>query len=283
VDDTKASFLDAAREVRPLLGESGMLHASRLRLPFFLSLLSLAPLGGGCLPTRGTMPTHTFRVEDEEGACAPEWSAADRATLSSKRERDEPVVASILGCHAEVLRDCTVPGRASAPRVVLATELEGPCVGATHVVRETASEHVEVRPLSLGDYRLTGTFRGLLLQPHGGPYETYDATMYLAQDGEHVTGVTRLSTVDEEYWGDLQFEGRLEGNVLFFADVNVLDEHVPMLAAWCAKGGYMVVDPRDGHLTGPWRAPLCAPGTLDLHRVPDRPRVLIPAQAVLDR
>ena len=178
-----------------------------------------------------------------------------------------------------MLTTCHVPGRASAKREVLASELEGPCIGATHVVREISNDRVELRPLSLGDYRLTGTFRGLMKQPQG-PYETYDATMYLAQDGTRVSGVTQLSTIDHEYWGDLLFEGRLEGNVLFFADLAVLDENLGFLMGWCAKGGYLLVDPRDGgHLTGPWFAPLCAPGTLDLHHIPDRPRVILPPQA----
>ena len=261
-----------------------MLDVLRLRLAFAVSLLFFA---AGCFPTRGTQPTQTFRLEDRGATCTrdslgdlrgPLWSAADRARLASKLQHDEPAVASVLGCHVEVLADCRAPGRSSAKGEVLARDLEGPCVGATDVVREVKDDHVELRPLSLGDYQLTGTFRGMMLQPKG-PYATYDATLYLAQDGARVSGVTRLATVDKEYWGDLLFEGRLEGNVLFFADVDVLDDNLGFWLAWCTKGGYLLVDPRDGHLTGPWRAPMCAPGTLDVRRVPDHPRVLLPPRA----
>ena len=48
---------------------------------------------------------------------------------------------------------------------------------------------------------------------------------------------------------------------------------------WCAQGGYMVIDARDGHLTGPARAPACMPGTLDLRRIADHPMVLLPRRA----
>jgi len=102
-------------------------------------------------------------------------------------------------------------------------------------VRTVGPQQVALEPLSLGDYRLTGTFRGVMHQP-AGPYAAYTTTLYLAQDGARVTGVTRLAALDGAYWGDLQLEGD----------------------------------------AGPWTAPWCAPGSFELHRVEDRPRVLLP-------
>ncbi|HSO40977.1 MAG TPA: hypothetical protein VLT33_50970 [Labilithrix sp.] len=240
-------------------------------------LLPLASVG--CLPTSGTLPTRTFRPGERSATCSPAsladptgplWSAESRRILEAKHAKDEPIVASVLGCHVEVLEGCR-----AQPGDLLAKDLDGPCTGATHVVLPVSKQHVELQALSLGDYRLTGTFRGVMRQP-AGPFTAYNTTLYLAQDGARITGVTRLETLDHEYWGDLRLEGRLVGNVVFFRDAAVLDEHVPLLGAWCAKGGYLIVDPRRGLVVGPWTAPFCAPGTLELQRVEDHPRVLLP-------
>jgi hypothetical protein len=220
------------------------------------------------------MPAHTFDPDAPNETCTATsptvLSAANRRTVEGMEAKGERAVASVLGCHVEILDGCR-----ARPGDALVKDLDGPCAGATHVARTVSPTHVELVPLSLGDYRLTGTFRGVMRQPDG-PYTAYTTTMYLAQDGARVTGVTRLQTLDGDYWGDLRLEGELVGNVLLFRDAEVLDEHVPFFGSWCAKGGYLIVDPRHGLLAGPWTAPFCAPGTFELGRVEDRPRVLLP-------
>lgn len=243
------------------------------RLALLLStLLPLATVG--CSPPRGTMPTRTFFPGAYDEKCTPgaitDLSPEGRRRVETKQAKGERAVASVLGCHVEVLEGCR-----AKPDDLLAEDVDGLCTGATHVVRTAGPQQVAFEPLSLGDHRLTGTFRGVMHQP-AGPYTAYTTTLYLAQDGARVTGVTRLATLAGDYWGDLRLEGELVGNVLFFHDVAVLDENVPPLGAWCAKGGYLIVDPRHGLAAGPWTAPWCAPGSFELHRVEDHPRVLLP-------
>jgi len=252
--------------------------------------------GVGCFPMRGTMPTHTFRPGESESAfgedahrdSVPRWSPAGLASLRGHLARGEPVVVSYLGDDAEVLVNCVAPGayrqiggRYELDRApVYVGALTGDCPQATHLVRGAPidlaavdDEHepgrlraaVELAPLSLGRYDLTGIWRGVMRQPHG-PYEVYDAILEIEHDGERVTGTTSLRTIDGAYRGVLRFEGRLEGNILYFADVLRLDDDFDMFAEWCMKGGYLLVDPRRDRLDGPWRACGCDPGTLHFAR-----------------
>lgn len=222
----------------------------KLLVPFFLSLDAAA-----CLPFGAAAPTTTFEPGKPDVPC----------TAPPKPEHDG--VVSVVGCQAKPLDRCR------AGETDLARDLEGECTGATHVARGG-----KLVALSLGDFRVTGTYHGVMSQPNG-PYESYDMTLWLAQDGQRVTGVTRLSTPDDKYFGDFHVEGRVEGNVIYLGDTELLDENLPFYLEWCSKSGYLFVDPKDGHLTGPWRAPWCHPGTLDAKRVEDHPRVIIPGRA----
>ena len=255
----------------------------------FLLLLLLAATG--CLPSRGTMPARTFCPDracaDEappEGG-APRWSKGSLEALRDRLARREPAIVRYLAGRAELLRGCTAPARylragdrleLDAP-TILAHTLDGECDEATHVVREAPlalasapdprimPTAVELAALSLGDHDLTGTWRGVMRQPHG-PYQAYDMALRVEHRGERVAGVTELRTLDGVYWGRMRFEGRLEGNILYFADAHLIDENLGPFLSWCMKGGYLIVDPRRDRLAGPWRAFMCAPGTLHLER-----------------
>ncbi|HEY8078846.1 MAG TPA: hypothetical protein VIF62_32160 [Labilithrix sp.] len=124
---------------------------------------------------------------------------------------------------------------------------------------------------------LTGTWQGKMLQP-GGPYESYIAVMWLAQDGKNVTGVTRVWTPDGRLFGDIRLEGCTSGNELRFADVELLDDNLPPWLGWCDKTASLSIDAHADRLTGAWHAGGCAPGTFDLHRVADHPRVILPGR-----
>lgn len=249
----------------------------------------------GCLPDRGTTPARTWRAEEPQATCDPleledpsgsGWSHDGAATLAEKADKREAVIVSALGCHVEVLPRCrsaaryehTKDGWSLAAATVSAKALEGDCTGATHVVRaalakkdgeRTVPGRVELAPLSLDDFRLTGVWRGVMRQPYG-PYEEYDVTMELAQDGNRVRGMTHLRTIDGAYWGELRFEGRLDGTTLFFHDAEIVDDNTGLFLGWCAKGGYLLVDPRAERARGPWRASLCMPGTMDVQFLGER-------------
>ncbi len=233
------------------------------------------------------------------------WTKTSRAALEAALDGDSPVVVSALGCRSEVLAGCRATGAYEVASVtpqpgergtirerweldragVSAEELSGACDGATHVVaaasvgslpgggaEDTAPLWLDLAPLGLGDFDLTGEWRGVMRQP-GGPYETYDLHMELEQHGARVRGTTQLGTVDGEYWGVLRFEGRLEGNTLYYADAEVIEDNLGIFLEWCTKGGYTLVDPRARRMKGPWRAPLCAPGSVEVERVaPAAPR-----------
>ena len=195
----------------------------------------------------------------------------------------------------------TIVGRWELSRgTVLAAELQGRCEAATHVVAgvdvgayvplageggsregdprvcleaETvagcdAPVRAQLSPLSLGSFELTGKWHGVMRQPRG-PYEVYDVVLDIEQQGRRVAGTSYLGTTDGVYWGKLRFEGRLEGNTLLFADARLIDDNLGPLLGWCLKGGFLIVDPRNESLHGPWRAFACAPGSLELLREPD--------------
>lgn len=270
----------------------------------FVTALGLQALA--CVPDRGTTPARTWRPEQPEATCEPleindpqssRWSRPGAAALASKVEKSEAVVVSAIGCNVDVLDRCRSTARykkasdgyALDATAVSAKALQGDCAGATHVVRTVAmkkdGEHatpkrVELVPLSLDDFRLTGVWKGVMRQPNG-PYEVYDVTMELAQDGDRVRGITHVTTVDNAYWGDLRFEGRLEGTTLFFHDAQIIDDNLGIFLAWCTKGGYLLVDPREERARGPWKASFCMPGTVDVQFLGER-RPLHPGTPVAE-
>lgn len=243
-----------------------------------------------CVPDRGTTPARTWRPEEPEAKCEPQeildpqssrWSRAGASALATKVDRSEAVIVSAIGCNVEVLDRCRSSARYHkandgyelTSNAVSAKSLEGECAGATHVVRtvsmkrdgdRSTPKRVELTHLSLDDFRLTGVWKGVMRQPHG-PYEVYDVTMELSQDGDRVRGITHVTTVDEAYWGDIRFEGRLDGTTLFFHDAEVIDDNLGIFLGWCTKGGYLLVDPREERARGPWKASFCMPGTVDVH------------------
>ncbi|NUO48249.1 MAG: hypothetical protein HOV80_05250 [Polyangiaceae bacterium] len=265
---------------------SASLHALFV-LPILLAAIP------GCVPVRGSMPAQTWRPGENEHECrggaaddatSSAWRERDRLALRAKLERGEAAVVSALGCRVEVLQQCHAGApveRAELDGVshfaveasgVLAQDLDGACTGATHVVESAAFSQkgrlmtVALAPLSLDGFDVSGTWTGVFRQP-GGPYETYELELELVQHGDRVTGSSRVATIDGEYWGNLAFEGRLEGNTLYFADAELVDDNLGIFLDWCMKGGYTVVDPRKGSMGGAWRAFACAPGTLELEQV----------------
>ncbi len=259
-----------------------------------------------CIPDRGTTPARTWRADQPETTCEPEeltnpqgsrWSHA--SALASRLEKSEAVVVSAVGCNVDVLDRCRSSARYKkagdgyelATSTVSAKTLEGDCAGATHVVRTVAMKtdgeqkmipkRVELAALSLDDFRLTGVWKGVMRQPHG-PYEVYDVTMELAQDGDRVKGITHVTTVDNAYWGDIRFEGRLDGTTLFFHDAEIIDDNLGIFLAWCTKGGYLLVDPREERARGPWRASFCMPGTVDVQFLGEK-KLLHPGAPVAAR
>ena len=248
-----------------------------------------------CIPDRGTTPARTWRPETPEASCdaqemldpqSSRWSRASANALATKVDRSEAVVVSAVGCNVDVLDRCRSSARYQKANdryeltadAVSAKSLEGDCAGATHVARTVSMlrdgdrarpKRVELARLSLDDFRLTGVWKGVMRQPHG-PYEVYDVTMELTQDGDRVRGVTHVSTVDDVYWGDLRFEGRLDGTTLYFHDAEIIDDNLGIFLAWCPRGGYLLVDPREERARGPWKASFCMPGTVDVHFLGER-------------
>jgi hypothetical protein len=237
------------------------------------------------MPARTFCPDRACAEEAPPEGGAPRWSRGSLEALRDKLARREPAIVRYLAGRAELLRGCTAPAkyRRAGDRLeldrptILAQTLDGECEQATHVVLaaplalssapdpQIVHSAVELAALSLGDHDLTGTWRGVMRQPHG-PYEAYDATLRVEHDGERVAGVTELRTIDGVYRGRLRFEGRLEGTILYFADARLIDDNLGPFLAWCLKGGYLIVDPRRNRLDGPWKASMCAPGTLHLER-----------------
>jgi hypothetical protein len=263
-----------------------------LRTLSFAVFVTSAGLSGCSLPA-ASIPDQTWRPGEEQG-CTPrlhgapsrgDWPKRDQLALRAKLEEGEVAVVSSLGCRVEVLKHCAIDGeleeqsRAHAIRFerasgsLLARDLEGACPDATHVVDEATFDQdgrlldASLRPLSLAGVDLSGSWEGVARQPYG-PYTKYDVRLDLRQTGDVVTGTTEIATPDGENWGRIKLEGKLDGTKLYFADVAMLDEDVDLFLAWCMKGGYAVIDPREGLMKGPWRAMGCSPGTIELDRAP---------------
>jgi len=272
-----------------------------------VSSLLLAASLAGCIPVAASMPTSTWRPGEEGATCQPgsyddvqgsAWSPSARRAAQAKLQNGEVVVVSALGCRVDVLQRCQVDDEVRrtdlgaaiaydlAGATVGAADLEGVCEGATHVVEAASVDergrlgNVALAPLSLDDFDLSGAWKGTMRQP-GGPYEVYDLRFEMVQTGSRVRGMSELSTADGRQWGRIAFEGRLDGNTLYFADTEVVADDVGIFLEWCMKGGYAVVDPTSRSMHGPWRAFACMPGTLELEKSSPRPAApAAPAAAV---
>ncbi len=101
-----------------------------------------------------------LQAEDRVATSDPEG----RRRVDTKQAKGERAVASVLGCHVEVLEGCR-----AKPDDLLAEDVDGLCTGATHVVRTAGPQQVAFEPLSLGDHRRHGLAAGPWTVPWCAP------------------------------------------------------------------------------------------------------------------
>ncbi|HEV7668271.1 MAG TPA: hypothetical protein VGS22_07085 [Thermoanaerobaculia bacterium] len=119
---------------------------------------------------------------------------------------------------------------------------------------------------------VSGHWVGRVSQEPSGTQFDFEIT--LVQNGKHVTGTSRISTLDgAEYYGVLSLEGDLKGKTLKYKELASLESHALPGTFWCLKRGSLKLSDVEGEaqLEGDWSAPQCSPGHLRVRREPSGP------------
>lgn len=115
---------------------------------------------------------------------------------------------------------------------------------------------------------ISGYWQGVLYQEYPGNTVYYPYSMSLQQTGTDVTGISEIRWADEPiYYGIMSLTGQFDGSLFTFQEQAILDQNPNPAAYWCIKHGELLYDPVLQTLEGPWDAPGCFPGTVELHRL----------------
>ena len=138
-------------------------------------------------------------------------------------------------------------------------------IGST---RESSIDIAQIQNL-----QVAGTWSGLLFQQAGGTEPVFLYSFELSQNGNEVTGTSRIQIPDSDYYGVMQLTGRIEGDQLIFQENSITEQNPEPGTYWCLKGGSLDIKIFDGggHLRGAWSDPGCAPGFVSVELDPENP------------
>lgn len=115
---------------------------------------------------------------------------------------------------------------------------------------------------------ISGYWQGVLYQEFPGNTVYYPYSMSLQQTGTDVTGISEIRWATEPmYYGIMSLTGQFDGSLFTFQEQAILDQNPNPAAYWCIKNGELLYDQVQQTLEGPWYAPGCYPGTVELHRL----------------
>lgn len=126
------------------------------------------------------------------------------------------------------------------------------------------NERRERRTLSVA-----GAWVGTLYQDPGGIATRYDFAMELTQDANQVQGFSVLQLPSDSAYGVMILIGEIHGDTLKFQETGLYEQRRPQGGRWCIKEGSLIYDLDRNLLSGPWRAPRCAPGVIELRSLAD--------------
>lgn len=119
-----------------------------------------------------------------------------------------------------------------------------------------------------------GYWLGKLTQQSQPPFDQYRIQLTLQQDGNTVTGTSRIHLWDSLHlFAEMEIQGRIVGDKLYFQETKVLDSYQFGTMDWCLKTGTLKTNNLGGilQMRGDWSgktgATTCAPGNIVVEKV----------------
>lgn len=122
---------------------------------------------------------------------------------------------------------------------------------------------------------MSGEWNGVLRQSTGGAASSYYFTLNLKQNGNVITGTSKVAFVDKpNFYAIMELKGKFKDDVLIFQETKIIEQKVFEDLAWCRKKAKLnFTMKKDGFcIEGTWsgkdpNGAFCAPGTIKVCKI----------------
>lgn len=165
--------------------------------------------------------------------------------------------------------------------VALAAACSSPTSPSTTTTTPTPTQTTTTpAPTTPSVSNIAGTWTGTLTQANGPVGTTFRYKLVLTQNGSSVSGVARTEldiastgggrgggAAAVTYFTELAVTGAVSGSAVTVKEGAVISQNsLPNGAFWCTKAATLTIAASGSRLTGPWSAPGCEPGQVDVQR-----------------
>jgi hypothetical protein len=106
---------------------------------------------------------------------------------------------------------------------------------------------------------LVGTWLGKLTQGS----TDYKFTIHVTSGTTTLKGTSRIQS--GKYFGVMSFTASVAKSTVDYAEIAILKQNPPPGGYWCIKSATLTLSQNRTEMSGPWTAPGCTPGTLEVH------------------
>lgn len=165
--------------------------------------------------------------------------------------------------------------------VALAAACSSPTSPSTTTTTPTPTQTTTTpTPTTPSVPNVAGTWTGTLTQSTGPSGTSFRYKLVLTQNGAAVSGVARTELdiastgggrgggpATTTYFTEFAVAGTVSGSSVTVREGAVISQNsLPNGAFWCTKAATLTIAGSGSRLTGPWSAPGCDPGQVDVQR-----------------
>lgn len=115
---------------------------------------------------------------------------------------------------------------------------------------------------------ISGYWQGVLYQQSGVPVSYFPFSMEIIQNDSVVYGISEIRQYNAlQYYGIMMFEGEFSDSILMYQELEIIEEETNGSWYWCIKNANLQYSSNSNSLIGPWQAPTCNPGTIEVYRI----------------
>jgi hypothetical protein len=115
---------------------------------------------------------------------------------------------------------------------------------------------------------ISGYWQGVLYQQSGVPVSYFPFSMEIIQNDSMVYGISEIRQYNAlQYYGIMMFEGEFSDSILMYQELEIIEEQTNGSWYWCIKNANLQYSSNSNSLIGPWQAPTCNPGTIEVYRI----------------
>lgn len=128
---------------------------------------------------------------------------------------------------------------------------------------------------------ISGYWQGVLFQQSGIPVSYFPFSLNVIQNGSQIAGTSEIRQFNApQYFGIMSFTGNLVDTLLSYQETAILSQLTYGFWFWCLKEASLSYDSLTQMLSGPWQAPGCNPGTIEMYRLSTSDTLFCSGQSV---